>query len=290
MMKRTDRMLGASSWWKRGCMLSVLTAVLFMLLVTVFPIKAAAEENVKLSKTTITLYQTRTKRLKLKNAEGQISWTSTNPAVASVDQSGKVSAIGAGSCRIKAICGDVTRICKVKVKGIQLSEQDVTIVRGRQVQLKTNYSKASKGTWKSSNTSVASVDPTGCVQTKQPGKTVISLFWNGIRLTCNIKVVKISMDNLASTYAANKSNRGKIILAGSSSMDFWNSAPQAFAPYEVINTAIGGTTVTQWLTWYKKLITRYRPQSRRAVPKSSQAVTGSSISHQAKTMVARGFR
>lgn len=230
-----------------------------MVLLSALPMRVTAEDNTKLSQNKITIYQTGTKKLKLKNAKEQVFWSSTNLAVAAVDQSGRVSAIAAGSCRIKAACGNVTYICKVKVKKIRLNDQEVTLVRGRQVQLKANYSKANKGTWTSSEPSVASVDKTGCVQTKQPGKAVITLAWKGKRLNCSINVIKASVENLVSTYKADKSNRGKIILAGSSSMDFWNSAPQAFAPYEVINTAIGGTTVTQWLKWYKKLIIRYRP-------------------------------
>lgn len=50
-----------------------------------------------------------------------------------------------------------------------------------------------------------------------------------------------------------------MVLAGSSSISMWHGAKNLFDDYKVINTAIGGTKVTDWLRIYKKKIVRYSP-------------------------------
>lgn len=220
-------------------------------------VKAAGK--VKLSAKKVTLYPTQTKKLKLKGASKSVTWSSTNPDVAGVSSQGKVTAVGAGSCRIKAAYGKKTYSCKVTVNRLKLAKTSLQMVRGRQEQLSFNYKKLEGVRWSSSEPQVAGVGKTGIIRSHTAGKTVITAQCNGVKYHCSVTVTEISADNLVKAYPATKANRKKIILAGSSSMDFWSSAPQAFAPYGVINTAIGGTTVTQWLKWYKKLITNYKP-------------------------------
>ena len=48
--------------------------------------------------------------------EGTVSWSSSNPSVATVSSSGKVTAVGAGSCTIKASAGGKSASCTVRVQ------------------------------------------------------------------------------------------------------------------------------------------------------------------------------
>ena len=65
-----------------------------------------------------------------------VTWTSSNPAVATVDETGKVHAVAAGEATITAQAGDKTATCKVTVtekpKAIDLSTvtEDITIEDG----------------------------------------------------------------------------------------------------------------------------------------------------------------
>lgn len=51
----------------------------------------------------------------------------------------------------------------------------------------------------------------------------------------------------------------KMLLVGSSSMRRWKEAKVVFRGYKVVNKAIGGTTVTDWLKLYKKRIVDQKP-------------------------------
>ena len=227
-----------------------------------------AADTAKLSKKQLTLYQSQSKTLKLKRSSAiaklkgsssRVKWYSSNPKIAKVSAKGKVTGVAPGTCTIRAVCYEGVFHCKVKVKAVKIALSSLQLVRGRQRQLLFNYNRVKNVSWTSSDPTVASVDKTGLVQAVQPGTAVITAKWKEITFQCSVSVTGITEELLAQTYPAGKENQGKIILAGSSSMDYWNSAPQAFAPFEVINMAIGGTTVMQWLAWYKTLITRYKP-------------------------------
>ena len=55
-----------------------------------------------------------------------VTWTSSNPAVATVDETGKVHAVAAGEATITATAGDKTATCKVTVKEASTSAATVT--------------------------------------------------------------------------------------------------------------------------------------------------------------------
>ena len=79
-----------------------------------------AVESVTLDKTSLELMEGETATLaatvKPDNAtDKSVSWQSSNPEVAAVDQAGKVSALKSGSATITAACGDVSATCTVTV-------------------------------------------------------------------------------------------------------------------------------------------------------------------------------
>ena len=222
---------------------------------------AASSKKIRMSAKKLTLVQLQQKKLKLVNSKGKkVKWRSSDKKVATVSAKGLVLAVGEGSCTITARCNKKNYTCRIKVKPLALSASEVTLVRGRQKVLSLNNDKA-KPVWESSDTRVATVNESGCVQALSPGECSVTASWKELVLICQVKVLPISVENLATSYPATAASQGRIVLAGSSSMDFWNSAPQAFAPFEVINTAIAGTRVVQWLDWYKELIVPYKPSA-----------------------------
>ena len=231
----------------------------------------------KLSDKKLILCQGESGRLRLKGASGVVEWKSGNPNIAQVGEKGLVQALRPGRCRIQAVCGGSTYSCKVIVQAIAFSQPVLTMVRGRQHQLKFNSDKVTGAVWSSSDENIARVK-NGVVTSVSPGKAVISAKWSGITLKCMVTVKENLPENLSEAYPAIKANRGKIVLAGSSSMDFWENAQQAFAPYDVINTAVRGTTVSEWLVWYRTLITRYKPAAVVLYVGSNDLGNGESIS------------
>lgn len=74
---------------------------------------------VEMNKKTLSLYTGNTETLKLNvtssGTAGAVKWESNNPNVATVDQSGKVTAVGAGTARITATVGGMSDSCSVTV-------------------------------------------------------------------------------------------------------------------------------------------------------------------------------
>ena len=237
----------------------MLSLFILLFLTMLLPGGRSAASAAQLSKKTVVLYQGQTKKLKV-SASGTAVWSSTNAKVASVTSGGKVRALTAGTCRIQAVVGNTVYSCKVRVKALVFTNPVSVMVCPRQHRLELNYKKAKNVTWTSSKIGVAEVND-GTVLAKMPGTAVITARWRNIAVRCVIKVTGSSLDMLSEAYPATKQNKGKILLAGSSSMDYWASAAQAFSPYEVVNTAIAGSTVKEWLGWYPKLITRYKPSA-----------------------------
>ena len=97
---------------------------------------------------------------------GDLSWTSSNSSVATVDGNGKVTAVGLGTANITASYGgSVSATCAVTVVGITLNKTSTTLyiqngTYGSEV-LTANVFPSSALTWTSSNPAVATVTSTG---------------------------------------------------------------------------------------------------------------------------------
>ena len=244
--------------------------LLFMLsLLQAGPAAAAKTDNqsstdisreVSLPKRGLILTQYEKIKLNIRKESGTVSWSSSDKKIASVSRNGIVRTKKTGRCKITAKVNGKTYVCRVRVKALALDKTELTLVRGRQMQLTLNNTGI-KPAWESSNEKVASVSDEGIVQALTPGTSKIRGRYKSAEVICSVKVIGITPSTLQEMYTADKANRKKVLLAGSSSMDYWNNAPQAFAPYEIINMAIGGTTVTQWLDWYESMIVRYKPSA-----------------------------
>lgn len=150
---------------------------------------------------------------------------------------------------------------KTVQKKISLSKTKLNLVTNRSYYLKLNNAKG-KITWNSSDKSVATVTKTGKVSAVAAGKCTITAKNQKKTYSCAVQVLNISVESLKKSYSSkSKLERGKVLLAGSSTLDYWSGASAAFYPYEVQNMAIAGSTVTEWQSWYSQLITPYKPSA-----------------------------
>ena len=164
-------------------------------------------ENVSLNKDSLTLEEGATEQLKATITPADatyrnIIWTSSNDSVASVDNSGNVTAKSIGTAVITATTKDgKSAACTVTVKKkeiaieyIYLNASSLSVQKGGSTRItatigpdNTTYSKAVK--WSSSNDSVATVDSDGNVKAIAAGNAIITAETiNGKTASCSILV------------------------------------------------------------------------------------------------------
>lgn len=144
-------------------------------------------------------------------------------------------------------------------KKIALNHTEVTVRWTESVQLKLKGA-SKKVKWSSSNKSVAAVTSTGKVKARKIGQCVITATYQKKKYTCSVKVIQSVTEYMHDKYPV-KQNKGKILLAGSSSIARWSCASRAFEPYSIVNVAKSGTTIQQWSRWWKDLIVPYKPKA-----------------------------
>ena len=110
-----------------------------------------------------------------------LSWESSNEAVATVDQTGKVTALKAGETILTVKAGNITEwghvtVTDIPVTGVTVSPSLVTLKEGETCQLSASVSPASARQdveWASQNKEVATVDKEGLVTAVRAGSTRI---------------------------------------------------------------------------------------------------------------------
>ena len=139
-----------------------------------------------------------------------VTWVSTNPKAATVDQNGNVHAVKAGTTTIIAYCedGDVTAECTITVTnsatGIEMSQSEVYIARNSSKQLYATVipdtAENASVTWESKYPEIATVDSNGVVTAKMAGTTMIvaTSVDGGYKAYCSVKVVGIEAVSTAS--------------------------------------------------------------------------------------------
>ena len=150
--------------------------------------------EVTIKKRVITLTTAKTKLYKGCNAQVFASggkyaykYTSSNPNVLTVTDSGIIKAVGTGSAKITCTSGTISKKMKFTVvdgKTVGITKTSADIPREMTLYLKSSTSGVS---WKSSNPDVASVDK-GFVLGKKKGTAVISAYTSGGEATCLVTV------------------------------------------------------------------------------------------------------
>lgn len=151
------------------------------------------------------------------SADKSVTWTSSNPSVATVSESGLVTAVAQGTATITATSNlDNTKsgTCSVTVNApaapipvtaIALNKSTAIIGIGDSETLTINYTPADANTgkavaWTSSNTSVATVDNSGKVTGVAAGSatiTAISTTDNNITASCAVTVQAVAVTGVS---------------------------------------------------------------------------------------------
>ncbi len=135
----------------------------------------------------------------------KVTWKSSNNAIATVDESGKVRAVAVGDATITVTSedGNKTATCKVSVKAkyykvvrVTLNMTKHAIKIGETVQLTATVAPANASkpevSWKSDNVNVATVDDKGVVKAVALGKaniTATAIADNVVSIPCEISVI-----------------------------------------------------------------------------------------------------
>ena len=176
----------------------------------------------------------------------EVTYTSSNEAVATVAEDGTVTAVADGEAEITATLGEYTASCKVTVTtapdGIKFGKASGSLTVGGSTTLKlyTTPSEAaapdmSQVTFSSSDEDVAAVDGEGKVTAKKAGKATITATYNGLTAEYSLTV-----NNKAAAPAG-----GSTVASGNgapSSTNNGSSAPSTGGNTPSAGGSSGGTT------------------------------------------------
>lgn len=146
--------------------------------------------TIKISQSTATLYKGKTLQLTAETAPSTtIKWTSANESRATVNGNGLVTAKAAGTVAIVASANGLSAGCVVTIKNctLMLSSETATVARGKTLTLRATATPAATVTWRSGNTSVATVS-NGVVRGVKAGTVNIMATANGITKICRVTV------------------------------------------------------------------------------------------------------
>lgn len=161
---------------------------------------------VQMNNKNVTLMPGNTYKLTLWGANKNITWASSNDKVAVVSEDGQVTAVGNGTATITATFNGKKITSKINVITLGLNSDNVVLEYDGKFSLTRagfgNVKKLAvtgtkeKATWSTSNKNVAEVDKNGKVTAKGPGTAKITAKVNGASVTCDVKVLKISTNEL----------------------------------------------------------------------------------------------
>lgn len=163
-----------------------------------------AVTSIELNKTSLTLKEgaseTLTATVKPDNATDKtVTWSSSAPNIATVDEAGNVTAVAKGEATITAQAGEKTAKCTVTVykdipvTSIELDKNTLSLVVGDEATLKATVKPEDTTfktvTWTSSNTSIATVDENGKVVAVAQGTSTVTASCGDKKASCEIVVI-----------------------------------------------------------------------------------------------------
>ena len=149
----------------------------------------------------------------------EVSWTSNNESVATVDSNGNVKGLKEGSATITVTTkdGSKTATCKVTVSkpvstiavtGVSLNKTSLSLTVGGSQSLSATVSPSNASdksvSWKSSNTSVATVDGSGNVKAVKAGTATVTVTTKDGSKTATCKVTVKSSSVAVTSISLNK--------------------------------------------------------------------------------------
>lgn len=148
--------------------------------------------KLKINRTSVSLYRKGTVKLSVTSTSKHApKWKSNKKSVATVDETGMVTAVKNGTAVITATVDGASKTCEVTVKKPEVSfeTESVTLSVGQKYETKAKVSSKNRPEYSSSNTSVASVDEHGVITAASEGKAYIYAKEDGVkaRLTVIVK-------------------------------------------------------------------------------------------------------
>ena len=135
----------------------------------------------------------------------QPTFKSSKSSIASVNTYGLITAKKAGTCKITAKIRNAEASCKITVKptSLSISTGSFSLYRLGTRQLTASVSTGHPVIWKSSKSSVASVDENGLVTAVKHGSAKITATADGVSKSCTVTVkqpkIKLSASELSLT-------------------------------------------------------------------------------------------
>jgi len=169
--------------------------------------------TIKLNKSSVSVYKGYTTTIKATAyPQTQVTYTSSNKKIATVDSNGKITGIKAGEATITAKANGVTAVCVVTVKNpsIKLSKTKLTVYVGYPVTLTAKTYPTSNAKYVSSKKAIATVDSNGKITAKKAGTATITVSANGVKQTCTITVKNPSIKLMESNLIIFENNSYKL--------------------------------------------------------------------------------
>lgn len=194
-----------------------------------------------------------------------LAWESSDPAVAAVDENGKVTASGAGEATITATLGTLhasstINVSRVDVASVTLSEYKLEISAGLSSRLTASVQPADATDpsiiWKSSNESVATVATDGTVRAHKDGTAQITATADGVSAVCEVTVTSVPVTDIdvnptELTLAAGKTQKIQTVVKPETASEkalSWNSDHPEIADVESDGTVVALTEGTAKIT------------------------------------------
>ncbi len=184
-----------------------------------------------------------------------VTWTSSNPAVATVDKEGKVSALAVGEAEITAQAGSFTDKCKVTVvvsaTGITLDKTELSLERGAKAKLTATLSPADATdkaiSWESSEAFVVTVKQDGEIMAAGVGTATVTARCGKASATCKVTVyststaIKLEKHEVILEKGASQTLKYTITPPDATTAVSWSSSNPAVATVDAAGkvTAVG---------------------------------------------------
>jgi uncharacterized protein YjdB len=206
---------------------------------------AQAASSVYINDKDFTLELDHYKTIRVKGTSQKPSFYSKNSKVATVSNSGRVTAKGYGSTTIAVKVAGKTITCKVTV--VQMNKKNLTLTPGESFSLVLWGSK-NPVTWTSSNKKIATVSKDGKVTAKATGTAVITASVDGRDITSKVSVVELSDSNPIMEINGWSGNVKTLEVLGSSKSVTWVSSNDAIATVtskgRILAKRLGSVTIT----------------------------------------------
>ena len=198
-----------------------------------------------------------------------VNWASSKQSVATVSNSGLVTALAEGSTTITASCGGKSATCQVTVSkgivavsGVTLDQTDLKLAVGDEALLKATVSPDDATdravTWSSSNSGIVTVDQGGRVKAIAEGSATITAAAGGKTASCKISVLRgivpvasVALDRISVTLEENQTTTLIATVSPADATDktvTWSTSDASVATVgqDGLVTAVkqGATTIT----------------------------------------------